>query len=218
MENLIIFGLGEMADVAYYYLSKVYNIVAFTVNKDFIKSQAFNGKPVVAFEDVENEFPPEKYKMFIAVGYSKVNAVRRDKYLEAKNKGYKFISHVSKDAFVADNVIIGENCFIFENSIIQPFVKIGNNCIIWSGSLVAHHSVIQDHCFIAPHVAIAGACEIGEGTFIGINATLRDHIKIGKYNVIGAGTLILSNTEDYKVYIATPTKASKVLSNGLRRI
>jgi len=108
MENLIIFGLGEMADVAYYYLSKVYNIVAFTVNKDFIKSQAFNGKPVVAFEDVENEFPPEKYKMFIAVGYSKVNAVRRDKYLEAKKKGYKFISYISKHAFIADNAKIGE--------------------------------------------------------------------------------------------------------------
>jgi sugar O-acyltransferase (sialic acid O-acetyltransferase NeuD family) len=218
MENLIIFGLGEFADVVYYYLSKEYNIVAFTVNEEFINCQTFNGKPVVSFENIEKIFPPQEHKMFIAIGYSKVNAVRRDKFLEAKNKGYKFISYVSKHAFVADNLVIGENCFIFENNTIQPFVKIGNNCIIWSGSFIAHHSIIRDHCFIGPHATIGGDCVIGEGSFIGINATLRDHIKIGKYNVIGAGALILRDTEDYEVYISTATEAAKITSSNLRRI
>ena len=35
--------------------------------------------------------------------------------------------------------------------------------------------------------------EVGENTFIGVNATLRNHIKIGKFNVIGAGALILGD-------------------------
>jgi sugar O-acyltransferase (sialic acid O-acetyltransferase NeuD family) len=218
MENLIIFGLGEIAEIVYYYLSKEYNIAAFTVDEEYINCSTFNGKEVVPFENIERRFPPKEYRMFIAIGYSKVNTVRRDKYLEAKEKGYKFISYISKHAFIADNAKIGENCFIFEGCIIQSFVKIGNNCFLWSGSHIGHHSTIQDHCFIAPHVVISGGCEIGEGTFIGVNATLRDHIKIGKYNVIGAGALILGDTEDYKVYKASPTEALKVPSNMLRRI
>jgi len=218
MENLIIFGLSEIAEIVYYYLRKEYNIVAFTADEKHINCQTFNGKEVVPFENIEKRFPPKEYRIFIAIGYSKVNTVRRSKYLEAKEKGYKFISYISKYAFIADNVEIGENCFIFEDNTIQPFTKIGNNCFLWSGNHIGHHSTIQDHCFIASHVVISGGCEIGEGTFIGVNATLRDHIKIGKYNVIGAGALILGDTEDYKVYMASPTEASKVPSNRLRRI
>jgi sugar O-acyltransferase (sialic acid O-acetyltransferase NeuD family) len=220
MEKLIIFGNGEFAEIAHFYFSRYsnYEIEAFTINKEYIKQTQFLGKAIIPFENIEKHFSPQYHKMFIAVGYNRINTIRKDKYIEAKNKGYQLVSFISKNAFIADNVTIGDNCFIFEDNTIQPFVKIGNNCFLWSGNHIGHHSTIQDHCFIASHVVISGGCEIGEGTFIGVNATLRDHIKIGKYNVIGAGALILGDTEDYKVYMASPTEASKVPSNRLRRI
>jgi sugar O-acyltransferase (sialic acid O-acetyltransferase NeuD family) len=220
MEKVIIFGIGDISQIAYLYLSenKNYEIVAFTIDKEYIKEDTFLGLPVVAFENLEEKFSQNEYKLFIPLSYTKINKLREQKFLEAKEKGYKLISYIHPKATVASNVKIGENCFIFEDNTIQPFVTIEDNCILWSGNHIGHHSTIKSNCFIASHVVISGGCEIGQNTFIGVNATLRDHIKIGKSNVIGAGALILNDTEDNKVYMANPTEASKVPSNRLRGI
>ena len=55
---------------------------------------------------------------------------------------------------------VGENTFVFEYNVIQPFVKIGNNVVLWSGNHIGHHVVIADHCFITSHVVISGATVI----------------------------------------------------------
>lgn len=218
MEKVIIFGLGDISQLAHYYLGTTYEVVAFTVDREYMTGDMFCGLPVVAFEDIHTHYPPDTYKMFIPLSYTKVNKLREEKYLEAKAKGYKFISYISPDATVADNASIGENCFIFEENTVQPFVRIGDNCILWSGNHIGHHSVIKDHCFIASHVVVSGGVEVGENSFIGVNATLRDHIRVGKSNVIGAGALILGDTEDNKVYMAAATEPARVPSNRLRGI
>lgn len=220
MKKIVIFGIGEIAELAHYFFStlKDIEVVAFTVDANYIEKDHFHGLPIVAFENIENTYPSSEYQMFIAIGYNKVNKSRESKYCEAKKKGYSLFTYIDPNATVADNVIIGDNCFIFEDNTLQPFSKIGNNCILWSGNHIGHHSTLKDNCFITSHVVISGGCEIGENTFIGVNATLRDHIKVGKSNVIGAGALILGDTEDNKVYMAIPTEVSRVPSNRLRGI
>ena len=219
MKKLIIFGIGEQAEMAYYYFTNdsEYEVVGFTVNKSYIDNNIFFDLPVIEFEDIEKKYNPEQYEMFVAVGYSKVNKIRTEKYIEVKDKGYKLASYISSNATVLTDEI-GDNCFILEDNTIQPFVTIGNNVTLWSGNHIGHHSNIRNNCFITSHVVISGGCKIGESTFIGVNATLRDHIKIGKSNVIGAGALILSDTEDNKVFMDTATEVSRVPSNRLRGI
>ena len=57
MEKVIIFGIGDISQIAYLYLSenKNYEIVAFTIDKEYIKEDTFLGLPVVAFENLEDE-------------------------------------------------------------------------------------------------------------------------------------------------------------------
>ena len=219
MKKLIIFGIGEQAEMAYYYFKNdsKYDIMAFTVDKKYIDKETLFDLPIVEFESIENIYSEEEYELFIAIGYNKINKLREEKYLLCKEKGYKIASYISSKASIFTDKI-GENCFILEDNTIQPYVEIGNNVTLWSGNHIGHHSIIQDNCFVTSHVVISGGCEIGENTFIGVNATLRDHIKIGKSNVIGAGALILNDTENNKVYMANPTEASKVPSNRLRGI
>jgi len=220
MEKVIIFGTGDIAQIAYLYLSeeKKYEVVSFTVDKNYLKNETLFNLPVVPFEDIQEKYSPDEYKMFIPLGYSRLNKLREQKFKEAKEKGYNLISYIHPKATVASNVKIGENCFIFEDNTIQPFVTIEDNCILWSGNHIGHHSIIKANCFISSHVVISGGCEIGENTFIGVNATIRDHIKIGKFNVIGAGSLILTNTKDNSVYIGEATKPAKITSNMLKGI
>ena len=217
---LVIFGSGDIAQLAHYYFNtdSNYEVVAFTVEANYIKESEFCGLPVVVFEDVAKKYPPDSYDFFIALSYSKLNSVRKEKFIAAKEMGYKLVSFISSRATVLNEGRIGENCFIFEDNTIQPFVTIGNNVTLWSGNHIGHHSVIHDHTFIASHVVISGGVEIGEQCFVGVNATLRDHIKIGDRCVVGAGALLLTDAAPEGVYIGTATERSKVPSTRLRGI
>lgn len=217
---LVIFGAGDIAQLAHFYFSRAsgFEVVAFTVDQAYLTEAAFCGLPVVAFEEVRTQFPPEQFNLFVALSYSKLNEVRKEKYLASKALGYSLASYISPMASVLNDGKIGDNCFIFEDNTIQPFVTIGNNVTLWSGNHIGHHSIIKDHCFIASHVVVSGGVEIGEQCFIGVNATLRDHIKIGEKCVVGAGTLLLADAEPEGVYIGTATERAKVPSTRLKRI
>ncbi|WP_096664090.1 acetyltransferase [Polaromonas sp. AET17H-212] len=217
---LVIFGSGDIAQLAHFYFSSdsEYEVVAFTVDAAYLTDAALCGLPVVAFEDVTTHFAPDQCEIFVALSYSKLNAVRKEKYLAAKALGYRLASFISSHATVLNEGHIGENCFIFEDNTIQPFVTIGNNVTLWSGNHIGHHSTIKDHCFIASHVVVSGGVEIGEQCFIGVNATLRDHIKVGEKCVIGAGALLLADAAPEGVYIGAATERSNVPSTRLRGI
>lgn len=219
-KKIVIFGTGEIAEIAYFYFSidSQYEVTAFTVNSSNKKTDKFCGMPVIEFEKISIEYPPEKYDFFVALGYSNLNALRKQKYLEVKALGYKLVSYISSRASLLNQDQIGENCFIFEDNTIQPFVKIGNNVTLWSGNHIGHHSVINDHVFISSHVVISGGVEIGEQCFIGVNATLRDHIKVGEKCVIGAGALLLSSAEPNGIYKTESTERSRILSSKLKNL
>ncbi len=197
MSKLLIFGTGLIAEVAHFYFSRDtdHQIIGFTNGKAFIKETTFIDLPVIPFEDIEKRYPPEEYKMFIALGYARINQVRQQRYFEARNKGYGLVTYISPRATYYGTPA-GENCFILENNVIQPFVTIGNNVTLWSGNHIGHHSIIGNHCFISSHVVVSGSCCIEENCFLGVNATIRDNISIGKYSVIGSGAVVMKNCKE----------------------
>ena len=217
---LVVFGSGEIAQLAHYYFStdSNYEVVAFTIDASYIKESSFCVLPVVAFEEIAQHFPPESNDFFVALSYSKLNSVRKEKFLSVKEKGYRLVSFISSHATVLNDWRIGENCFIFEDNTIQPFVTIGDNVTLWSGNHIGHHSIIHDHTFIASHVVVSGGVEIGEQCFIGVNATLRDHIKVGDRCIVGAGVLLLGDAEPDGLYIGSTTERSKAPSNRVKNI
>lgn len=209
-QELVIVGDGEFAEIAYEYFThdSSYQVVGFSVEKDFLKREKLFGLPVVPFEEVENLYDPSKYKIFVAITYTQLNRVRTRLYQEIKRKGYSAVSYVSSRAFVWRNVEMGENCFIFENNVIQYCVKVGNNVILWSGNHVGHRSTIRDNCFISSHVVISGYCEVGENCFLGVNSSIADYLKIAKDCIIGASAVVVRDTEEGKVYKGNPAQPS----------
>jgi len=193
-------------------------IAAFTVDRAYLKEGEMMGLPVVAFEEVQNEYPPDEYKMFIAIGYKNLNKVRTQKCLEARSKGYELATYVSSKISSWGDTQVGDNCFILENQVLQPWVKIGNNVVLWSGNHLGHDVVIGDNCWISSHVVVSGNVTIGESSFVGVNATIADHVKIGRECIIGAGALINRDTADRQVYIAKPTEIYRLDSPNFERM
>lgn len=205
--KVVIFGTASFAELVHYYLSHDgrYQVVAFTAHRDRLGAAEFCGLPVVAFEDVEAQYPSASHEMFVAVGYRNVNRMRAEVYQAAKAKGYTLLSYVSPRC-TNMAASIGDNCFIFEDNTLQPFVTIGNNVVFWSGNHIGHHSTIGDHCYITSHVVVSGHCRVEPYCFLGVNATLRDSITIAESCVIGAGALIMKSTTPKQVYLGERTK------------
>ncbi|MDX8524184.1 acetyltransferase [Mesorhizobium sp. MSK_1335] len=217
---IVIFGAGDIAELAHYYFTRdsAHDVAAFTVDGAFLTRDRLAGLPVVPFETLAEQFPPDAHAAFVALSYSRLNELRRQKYLALKALGYDLVSYLSSKATLLNDGRIGENCFILEHNVVQPFATIGNNVTLWSGNHIGHHSRIADHCFLASHIVVSGGVDIGEACFIGVNATLRDHIRVGEQCVIGAGALILADAAPEGVYLGGETERSKVPSSRLRRI
>ncbi|MCC6900229.1 MAG: acetyltransferase [Polyangiaceae bacterium] len=205
--KLVIVGNSAFAEIAYEYFThdSPYEVVAFSVDREFIRESAIFGLPVVPFDELSARYEPRDHSVYAAMTYTQLNRLRTRFAARCKAMGYRLASYVSSRAFVWRNVTLGEHCFVFEDNTLQPFVKVGNNVVLWSGNHIGHHSLIGDNTFIASHVVVSGFCEIGESCFLGVNATLANNVTIGRDCLIGAGATILRDTAPDRLYGASST-------------
>jgi sugar O-acyltransferase (sialic acid O-acetyltransferase NeuD family) len=217
--KVVIVGAGQFAEIACEYLTQdsPHEVVGFSIGRDFLQRREIFGLPVVPFDELESHFDPAEHGAIVAVTYAHLNRVRTGLYGETKQKGFRLISYVSSKAFVWRDVEIGENCFVFEHSVLQYGVRIGNNVVLWSGSFIGHQTRIHDNCFLSSHVVVAGFCEVGANCFLGVNSTFADNLVIAEDTVVGAGAVVVRNTESGKVYKGNPAVGSELANAELLR-
>lgn len=210
--KLVIGGDSAFAEIAYEYFThdSDYEVVAFTVEREYLKKESLFGLPVVPFETLVDTHPPSGHSVYAAMVYTKLNRLRTRLSQEAKAKGYKLASYISSRAFLWRNVEIGEHCFIFEDNTVQPFVKVGNNVVLWSGNHIGHHSTIGNNCFISSHVVISGFVEVGENCFLGVNSTIVNNVKIGRDCWLGPNVTITKDTPDATFFKPGRSETSSV--------
>ena len=216
--RVVIFGNGQMAEIAHWYLQQDtgLEVVGFCVDASHMSGDRFHDLPLVPFEEISDRFPPDDNKLLMPISAKEVNRLRARKYEEARTMGYRFASYVSSKAWVAPDVEIGENCFILENNVVQPFAGIGSNCILWSGNHIGHHSTIMDHCFLASHVVISGRVRVHPYCYFGVNSTVRDGIEVGEGCVVGAGALVMRTAKPGRVYAQPPTARAPFGAESVR--
>ena len=226
MNEIVIVGVGEIAEMAFEYFSvdSPYRVVAFAAERKYLdkisrRDSEMFGLPVVAVEDLPQKFPPQKYRAFVAMGYGRLNHDREKLYNFVSRAGYDFVSYISSRAFIGVDVTIGKNCFILENNVIQRKVTIGDNVFLWSGNHVGHRSIIKNHVFFSSHVAVSGFCEIGEYCFLGINSCIADRVKISPNCFVDGGVYVAHDTEPYELYrskSAQPERLSTKMVFGFK--
>ncbi|HVW07903.1 MAG TPA: acetyltransferase [Bryobacteraceae bacterium] len=203
--KLILIGDSAFAEVAYEYFTwdSQYEVVAFAVEREYRTRDQFQGLPVVDFEELPKLYASARHHFFASLAYRSRNRLRTRLYRTAKALGYTPASYISSRAFVWRDVELGEHCFIYENNVLQPRVKVGSNVVICSGNHVGHHSRIGSNCYLASHVAISGYVEVGESCFLGVNSTISNNLTVGSDCTIGAGALVLSDVPPRQVVVGT---------------
>ncbi len=220
MEKIILFGTTEGARLFLFALQDDpnYEVVAFTVDKQYLTEETFCGLPVVPFEDVTTIYPPDSHKMFIAILSNDMNKLRAKKYNEAKEKGYSLLSYIHPTVNVGHGVTMGDNCFISEGAMLRPELQIGNDVIVMAGAFLGHSTVIHDHCYIASRAVVMGVVTLESFCCIGPNATIMEDLIIAKECLIGGGSVILKNTQEKEVYRANPASLLPLKSDQLSKL
>ena len=193
--KLIIIGDSVFAQLAYEFFTydSRYEVVAFAVERAYLKRDSLGALPVIAFEDLESFYPPEDYSFFAAIVFTSLNRLRTRLYLEAKARGYTPASYVGSNAQVHPTTSVGEHCFVCEATVVHPSAMVGSNVVLWSGTFVGDHAVIGNNCFTLPHALISGFAQIGDNCIVGPNASVGENVVVGNDCWIEAGQLV---TED----------------------
>ena len=163
-------------------------------------------------------FPPDDHAMFVLLGYQEMNGLRKRKYSEAKAKGYALMTYVNSHFYRAEELDVGENCFILDNQSISLDVSIGNNVVMWSSNHIGDLSRIEDHVWIASHVTMAAGVVAGAGSFLGVGATIGNNVRIGARTFVGAGALITRDTPEDAVLLAAGAETVDMPSSSLLRV
>ena len=210
--RLIIFGDSAFAEVAFEYFSRdtPYEVVAFAVEREYLKRDRLFDLPVVAIEDVDERFSPAEHDVYVATVYTQLNRLRARLCAVAEAKGYQLARYISPAAFVGPKVSIWPHCFIFEHNVLQPFVNIGRNAVLWSGNHVGHHSRIGNNVFVSSHVVISGFCDIGDNSFLGVNVSIANNTRGAEDCWIGPGVVIASDTKAGEIYRPARPEVARV--------
>jgi len=213
--NLIIFGAGGFGKEVLWAaleankITKNYNILGFLDDNSTKHGTIILGKRVLGGMDwiLKNKMKNTKYVIAIGNGKTRREIVER----LGKNDN-EFVTIIHPSTIISDSVKIGNGTVIQAGTIITVNVNIGNHCRIDTNCTIAHDSKIEDFVDLSPGAHINGTNKIQTGAFVGSATTTRENISIGKWSVIGAGAVLVTDVPSASLYVGVPGKLKKKLS------
>lgn len=159
------------------------------------------GRKILGYEVIgdEDTLPFLRRKIshaIVAVGQISSPEPRVSLFSKLEKLGFVLPTIISPFALVSKHSNIGIGTVVFHGVHINAGAVIGANCIINTNALIEHNSRIGNHCHISTGALINGEVRVGDGSFVGSGAIIRNGILIGHRNVIGMGSQISKNLPD----------------------
>jgi acetyltransferase-like isoleucine patch superfamily enzyme len=120
---------------------------------------------------------------------------------------------------IRENTTFGNNCRVGTLSDIQGFSTFGAHCWLHSNVHIGQNSTIGNFVFIYPYVVFtndptppSNICigpTVQDYSQIAVFSVLLPGVKIGKHCLIGAGSVVGKDVEDYSLVLGSPAKVIK---------
>lgn len=123
--------------------------------------------------------------------------------------------HIMKDSKIGKNCNIGQNVVVSPGVVLEDFVKVQNNVSVYTGVYCEEGVFLGPSCVFTnvhkPRSLIEKkdqylSTRIKKGATIGANATIICGNTIGKYALVGAGTVVTRDIENYEIVVGNPCK------------
>lgn len=203
MKDIVLYGNGSFAQLLKWYMDHddERKVVAATVEEAYINTSEFEGLALIPFERLEEQYAPDDVEILLGVGYTGMNDVRKRIFEQCKKKGYTPAQYIHSSVRLCDTQM-GEGNIIFEDTLLEPFVRIGSGNIIWCKISIAHNCHIGNFNTIAGSASLCGFSEVKNNCFIGNGAVIRDRIKVEDYTLVGAAAYVAADTQKFNVVAA----------------
>lgn len=203
MKNIVIFGANDLGRLLKFYIEDDHDnrkVIAYTMNKDYIKEDKFLGLPVVPFESIVDVYSTDTVEIMIAIGNSKMNDIRKKVFIECKEKGYSVASYFHSSCSIHSSDI-GEGNILLENCLVYPFAKIGNGNLLWDHVLISHDCTVGDFNTFSSYADLCGYVTIGNNGYFGKHCIINEHSQIADYTLVGANAYAKKITQPYDVVV-----------------
>lgn len=204
MEKLVLIGTSSLAPQTLDFIDRyqLFDVIGFTVNKEYIKEPVFLGKPVIPMEELDKHIDKDNVKLFSTVTwYNYLNRERKRIFELLKKEGYKFANLISPHALVYTKDF-GEGNWIHDFAHIGHGVQIGDDNVFRMKCVIGHDSVIGNHNFFGVDSLVGGHDYFGDCSFIGLRALIHNRVVVGNRCVIGGGAIVKRDLPDFSLCVA----------------
>ena len=210
MKKIIIFGTTAFSRLMKWYIENDSDdkIISFTLNEQYINEKYFCDLPVIPYENLKEIYPEKDFQILITVGYSQMNKIREKIYNQCIKDGYEIASfiHSTVTRYSED---IGKGNIFLEGVKLQPFCKVGNGNIVQHFTIISHEAEVGNFNYFAGNSHIAGLSKVDNNCFVGINGIVQNDVHLASYNLVGAGTCVSKDTEEFTVTAPNKTRSFK---------
>lgn len=185
---------------------KEWEIVGFL--NDF-EIQPINNYPVIGKIErntVQKFLKDENVYFFYTLISTKLNFNYIHKLIDLKIPRKRFATIIHPTAAVSKFAKIGFGVSI------QPFVSVGPNVVIadhiqiYAQSLIGHNSTLDNYSYVANNSCIGAHVHLKEGAYLGTNCSILENITIGKWGLVGIGTVVIKDVDDYSKVVGNPAR------------
>lgn len=143
---------------------------------------------------------------FVTVGSIGSTGLRRRLYQMIKEIGFTVPVITDPSAIVAQDVKLGEGCFVGKGAVLNSGTEIGECAIINTGAVVEHDCKIGAFAHVSPGTVLCGQVEVGNDSHVGAGSVVRQQISIGNQTLIGIGSVVIQNIPDRVKAFGNPCK------------
>lgn len=141
------------------------------------------------------------------------NAIVETKSIGVKTNVWAFV-HILSGATIGNGCNICDHCFIEGKAVVGDNVTIKSGVYLWDGVC------IKNNVFIGPNATFTNdlfprsgnrsyrqlSTTVESGASIGANATILPGIIIGKWSMVGSGSVVTRNVDDFSLVVGNPAR------------
>lgn len=162
-----------------------------------------NGKKILGRTDYLLDIDDD-IAVVIAIGNPNI---RKQKYDMIKHKSnFSYPNIFPRDLSKSSTVDFGKGNIILNDAKFTVNIEIGDFNLIYIQCVITHDVVIKNFVSLYTGVIISGSCVIEDLCELGTGVRVIQNINIARKTVIGAGAVVVKDTEGDEVLVGIPAK------------
>ena len=207
MKEIVIIGFGGFGrEVAVLAKDCGYSVLGFLDDK--ATSHDDGAEVILGSIDQWGEFPNVKF--VVAIGNPRTRKLVIDRMSRLGSPSFATLIHPS--VIMSSSVSVGVGSVVCANCVFTVDIYVGEHTILNINVVTGHDVVIGSFVTAAHLVGISGNVVVETGVELGASSVIRQGITLKRGAMLGMGAVLTKDADENKVYVGSPAKVLKELS------